>query len=65
MLNLRQLLNVAYAAIVAHKTEKERQQFDRELLAGDPSTVSHGTGALMSLMGVRPSAPPRPAGEGA
>lgn len=37
--------------IVSSKTTKEREQFDRELVADDPSKVSHGTGALLALMG--------------
>lgn len=47
---MRQLCNVAYSAIVEWMDERKKANFDRELLADDPSTVSHGSQALMSLM---------------
>ena len=47
---MRQLCNVAYSAIVEWMDEKAKAKFDRELVADDPSAVSHGTQALMGLM---------------
>lgn len=48
---MRQTCNAAYAAITEWKEKKEVEQFDRELMADDPGTVSHGTQALLALMG--------------
>lgn len=53
---MRQMCNAAYSAIVEWMESDDKERFDRELLATDPSKVSHGTGALMGLLGV---APPR------
>lgn len=40
--------------------KNEHEQFDRELVAGDPTQVSRGTKGLMAVMGIR--APNRPPG---
>jgi hypothetical protein len=57
-----QLVNVTYTAITEWMEAKEQAKFDRQLLAGDPATVSTGTNELMALMGV---VPPRPGRQGA
>jgi hypothetical protein len=51
---VRQTCNAAYSAIVEWMESDDKERFDRELLATDPSKVSHGTGALMGLLGVVP-----------
>lgn len=48
---MQQLCNAAYAAIVEFMGEKEKELFDRKLVADDPQNVSHGTAALLALMG--------------
>lgn len=48
------MCNASYTAIVEWMESDEKERFDRELLAEDPSSVSHGTGALMGLLGVAP-----------
>lgn len=50
---------MTYAYATEWMTTKDREKFDRELLADDPATVSVGTKALSALMGGlrRPSAP--------
>ena len=50
-LDVRQLCNAAYSAMVEWADEKERAKIDRELAAVDPGTLSHGTDALLALMG--------------
>lgn len=54
---------MTYAAVTDWMNKDERERFDRQLVAKDPSQVSHGTQALLGLMGgpgAQRSAPPRP-----
>lgn len=57
---MRQVCNVTYAYATEWMSQKDRDQFDRELFADNPGSVSHGTKALSALMGGlrRPAAPP-------
>lgn len=57
-MSLRQVCNVAYAAITQWMSAKDIEKFDRELHADDAAQVSHGTESLMKIMGIRPPAPP-------
>lgn len=50
-LSMRQVCNVAYALQVESMDENEYRKFNKELEAAPGQRVSHGTGALMGLMG--------------
>ena len=60
---MRQLCNVAYVVQVEHMESKDIRKFDKELNAAPGKPVSHGTSALMSLMGGQATQQQRPGGQ--
>ena len=52
---------MTYTYATEWMTAKDREAFDRELTADDPTSVSHGTKALAALIGGlrRPTIPER------